>query len=104
MNSKKKLKVTKHAKLRLKQRCGIKKRGARQAVKRVLQNGIPHSQTTGRLNKWMTGLYFRSKGANNILLYGDKVYIFRNKVLITVFPIPDDLCQDMKNMIKECIA
>ena len=37
--------------------------------------------------------------ANNIKVYGDKVYIFCDKVLITIFQIPSKLTKDMKNMI-----
>ena len=36
-------------------------------AQKAFDNGITHSQTKGRLNKWVTGLYFRNKNANNIL-------------------------------------
>ena len=36
--------------------------------------------------------------ANNIKVYGDKVYIFCDNVLI-IFQIPSKLTKDMKNMI-----
>lgn len=67
---------------------------------KAFEEGITHSQTKGRLNKWVTSLYFKNKSANNIRLYGDKAYIFCDKVLVTVIQIPIGLMKDFKKMIK----
>lgn len=69
-------------------------------AQKAFDNGITHSQTKGRLNKWITSLYFRNKNANNIRLYGDKAYIFAGKTLVTVIQIPTDLTKNMKSMVK----
>ena len=74
-------------------------------VKRMVQEayneGIPHSKTKGRLNKWVTSLFFKNMNANNIRLYGDKAYIFCNKILVTVIQIPASLTKDLKEMIRQ---
>lgn len=70
-------------------------------AQKAFDDGISHSQTKGRLNKWITSLYFRNKHANNIKLYGDKAYIFCSETLVTVIQIPIDLMKDLKSMIKE---
>lgn len=92
--------LTKHAKTRIKERCGLGKKGSLRAAEKALTEGIPHSRTKGRLNKWITSLYFGGSKANNIRLYGDKAYIFHNQTLITVMQIPQNLMKDLKKMVK----
>lgn len=95
------MKVTKHAKSRLKERCGFNKNASERMAKKAFEEGITHAQTKGRLNKWVTKLYFQNETANNIRLYGEKAYIFCGERLVTVIPIPNDLKRDFKAMIKE---
>lgn len=91
--------VSKHAKKRMKERCGLNKKSVDRIAEKAFKEGITHGQTKGRLNKWMTKLYFANKTANNIRLYGDKAYIFCNEILVTVIQIPNDLIKDFKKMV-----
>ena len=93
------MKVTRHAKDRLKERNGLNKKSIERIAKRALEEGIPHSRTKGQLNKWITARYFSNQSANNIRLYGDKAYIFNNEILITVLQIPARLMKDLDKMI-----
>lgn len=93
--------VSNHAKERIKERCGLGKKSYERIATKVFKDGITHSQTKGRLNKWVTSLYFKNKKANNIRLFGDKAYIYCNDVLVTVIQIPVDLMRDFKKMVKE---
>lgn len=93
--------ISKHAEERLKTRCGFNKETSERMAQRAFEEGITHSKTKGRLNKWVTRLYFRNKNANNIRLYGDKAYIFCNEILVTVIQIPVSLMKDLKKMVKE---
>lgn len=95
------MRVSKHAKERSKQRNGWNEKTTERMVQKVLEKGIPHRQTKGRLNKWINGLYFKNRDANNICLYGDKAYIFHNEVLITVLQIPANLTKDMDKFIRK---
>lgn len=90
--------VTKHAKRRMKQRCGIGKKSAERMAKIVFDKGLKHSDLTGNLKRWVDSLYFRNRTANQIRLYGDTAYIFHNDTLITVIPIPDNLLVDIKKI------
>lgn len=92
--------VSEHAKERLKERCGFNKKASERMAQKAFEEGIAHSQTKGRLNKWVTSLYFRNRNANNIRLYGDKAYIFCDDILVTVIQIPVSLTKDLKKMIK----
>lgn len=87
--------VSKHAKKRLKERCGLNKRSVKRMADKAFTDGIRHSDTRGRLNKWVTSLYFYNQAANNIRLYGDKAYIFADSTLVTVIQIPPDLLKYM---------
>ncbi len=93
--------ISKHAEKRLKERCGMGKKTSRRMARKVFKEGIRHSQTKGRLNKWVTRLYFKNQKANNIRLYGDKAYIFCGETLVTVIQIPVGLMKDFREMVKE---
>ncbi len=93
--------ISNHAKERMKERCGFNRKASERIADKAFNEGITHSQTRGRLNKWVTSLYFKNKSANNIRLYGDKAYIFCEKVLVTVIQIPADLMKNLKKMTKD---
>ena len=92
--------VSEHAKERLKERCGYNKKTSERMAQKAFEEGITHGQTKGRLNKWITSLYFKNQKASNIRLHGDKAYIFCGTVLVTVIQIPASLMKDLKKMIK----
>lgn len=93
--------ITKHAQRRMRQRCGVGKNSVKRMAKKVYDFGMTHSDTTGNLKKWVDGLYFYNKSANQIRLYGDKAYIFHNQVLITVVQIPQNLVQFVERKEKQ---
>ena len=57
--------VSKHAVRRLKEHCGLNKRSAQRMADKAFTDGIRHSDTRGRLNKWVTSLYFYNRTADN---------------------------------------
>lgn len=94
--------VTKHAKKRVKERVGISKKLVEKNAEKALKFGIKHSDTTGRLNRYFSHLYFVNKNANNVRIYNKKVYIFCDERLITVFDLPQKyrrLVDNLKNEI-----
>lgn len=94
------MRVSKHAKQRMKQRCSFTKKSQDRMAKKAFEQGFTHAQTKGRLNKWITSLYFKYEKANNIRIYGDNAYIFCGETLVTVIPVPPNLKKDLGNMIK----
>ena len=83
--------ITQHAKQRMRERCGFNKKTAERMAKKAFYEGITHAQTKGKLNKWITSLYFKNEKANNIRLYGGFCYVFAEETLITVMAIPKNL-------------
>lgn len=94
------MKITSHARQRMKERCGFNDKTQERMAQKALSDGITHAQTTGRLNKWITGLYFRNTNANNIRIYGDNAYIFCGSTLVTVIRVPENIRKDMQKMIR----
>lgn len=86
-----KIKVSRHAYERLHERCGLSRKAAIRMAEKAFYTGMKHSDTKGQINRWITSLYFNNKNANNIRLYGNFVYIFCNKILVTVLEIPNNL-------------
>lgn len=83
--------ITQHAKQRMKERCGFNKKTAERMAKKAFYEGITHAQTKGKLNKWITSLYFKNEKANNIRLHGENAYLFCGETLVTVIPVPANL-------------
>jgi hypothetical protein len=87
--------VTKHAKQRLKQRCGLNEKSSDRMAAVAYEKGLRHSDLTGNLKKWVDSLYFKNEIENQIRLYGDKAYIFHDTKLITVLRIPHNLVKEV---------
>lgn len=94
------MRVSRHAKKRLKERCGLKKKSKDRIAERVFDEGITHAQTKGKLNRWITKLYFHNEMANNIRIFGGNAYIFAGETLVTVIPVPNNIRKNMKKMIE----
>ena len=92
--------VTKHAKERMKKRCGLNEKSSDRLALIALEKGLRHKDLTGNLKKWVDSLYFYNRNANNIRLYGDKAYIFHDTLLITVLQIPHNLVKEADKLRK----
>lgn len=93
--------VTKYAKQRMKQRCGLNNKSSERLAKIAYEKGLRHGNMTGNLKKWVDSLYFKNRTANQIRLYGDKAYIFQNEKLITVIQIPHNLVKEVVRISRE---
>jgi hypothetical protein len=93
--------VTHHGKRRIRERCGIKSKGADRLARIAFEKGLTRSDVSGSLARYMDFLYHYNCEANNVRIYGDKIYIFCNEVLVTVYNLPKRY-RDMANrMMKE---
>jgi len=81
--------VTRHAEHRIRERVGLPKKAVRRAAAKAITMGINRTDTGGGLRRYLDYLYWRGGGeANNIVIYGDKVYLCNADTLITVLDIP----------------
>ena len=83
-----KVHITKHGDKRTRERLGINKSAVEKNTKKALEFGIKHSETTGKLYKYITALYFNNPDCSNIRIYNRNVYIFNKNILVTVMQLP----------------
>lgn len=88
--------VTTHAKKRLKERCGINKQSALRMAEKAFKEGISFNNAGELLQKYISSIYLRhNKMCNNLRIYGNTVYVFDNRTLITVYPIPENIQNEL---------
>lgn len=80
-----------HARDRIQERYGINKASCDRIAKIAFENGLTHAEATGQLKAYITKVFNRNESANNIRIYAEKIWIFANLELVTVFPIPNNL-------------
>ena len=83
--------ITDHGRQRIKDRIGLRKKQSNSIAEKALQHGICHYESKGRLKKYFDKLFLSHRTANNIRIYHEKVFIFKDDVLITVMDLPNDL-------------
>lgn len=83
--------VTKHAMKKMKKKHGLPKKSSKRIAEKALEFGIKHSDSRGKLQRYMDGLFLRYGTGNNNRIYNDSVYIFRGDLLITSFHLDNSL-------------
>jgi hypothetical protein len=84
-----KIHLTDHAKVRVKERCGLPKKAIERNAAKALHCGVSHKECIGRLKKYVDFLFLSHNCGGKIRLYGNHVYIFTNTdTLVTVLPLP----------------
>lgn len=89
--------VTHHAEERTK-RVVTSKKKALEIAEEAFGFGIKHEETTGRLRKYLTGLYLQERTANNIRIHHQKVFLFNNNILITILNLPQNLNNSVESI------
>ena len=89
-----------HARDRIQERCGINKASCDRIAKIAFDNGLTHAEATGQLKAYITKTFCRNESANNIRIYAEKVWIFSEDKLVTVFGIPKGLKDQANTQIK----
>jgi len=81
--------VTKHATKRMRQRIGVNKGATEELARKALSKGVKHHETSGPLKAYLDSVFFRNNDADNLRVYGDKVFIFSGNSLVTVLNLPN---------------
>lgn len=93
------MQVTKHAEKRLRERLGIPKKACSRHAQKALDEGLKHSELSGRAKRYFDGLFLRKHAASKLRVYGEFVFLFNTgDVLITVLDIPDSLRSNFRNI------
>ena len=94
------MKTSNHAKTRIKERCGLGKNSGDRLAAIALEKGLKRNEANGQLKRYMDKLYFTNPDAGNIRIYAEKVWIFSEDKLVTVFGISKGLKDQANTQIK----
>lgn len=92
------IEITAHGHRRMKQRCG---KSMDRLATIAFERGLCLSETSGSLRRYITSLYLFNCTADNIRLYGDKVYIFSGEILITVLDTPREYRETVRRLMEK---
>ncbi len=88
--------ITRHACKRLHERSGMNKRSMNRMARRALLAGYGLSNTRGRLNAWMNSKIENYGKGKDMRVYGDKLWVFEEGVLLTVLQIPPVMTKNLR--------
>jgi hypothetical protein len=83
--------ITDHAYQRGKERIGLNAKAFETIALKAYLAGKKHANTKGELRNYISALYLQYRKANNIRVFGNHVYLFKNFTLITVVHLPNEL-------------
>lgn len=88
--------ITDHAYDRANERLSLTKDSFARLAMKAFELGITHADAKGRLRKYMDSLWFKYKSANNVKIYGENLFFFKDNLLITTYQIPHELKKFLK--------
>lgn len=80
--------ISEHAMQRLKERNGWNKETAMRMLKKVCDKGKRETEIKGYLSKWIKDKISNNNKGDYYILYGEYLYVFNYKTLVTVFNVP----------------
>ena len=80
--------ISRHAYARMKERNGWNKRTAERMVDRIYMDGLRPEQVKGYLKGWINRKYEKSNTGDEYVLFGEMLYIFNGRFMLTVLPTP----------------
>lgn len=81
------MKRTKHGSKRVRQRIGVNKKAVDKVSAQAFEKGIPHKDIKGSLRRYLDRLLINGD-ANLIKVYSRQVWLFKDDLLITTWPLP----------------
>lgn len=88
--------LTNHAVDRAKERLGLKKRSLQRLADKALSEGLAYRDCKGAIRKYM-GYLSKTYRANNIRLYGENLFAFKDTTLITVYRLENRYAKRMRH-------
>ena len=90
------LRISYHAYDMAKERLSWKPAVLDKMAERAYKEGIKYSDTTGKLKRYIAKIFLQYRTANNIRIYGQNIYFFAGKTLITLYRVPTGLIKYLK--------
>ena len=91
--------ISEHAYMRMRERNGWNKKTAKRMINKIYARGLRLDEVKGYKKKWMCHRMINALKDDEYVIYGDYVYIFREHVLKTTFPLPcrEQVMRHIKN-------
>jgi len=83
--------VTRHAHKRIHERLGLPKRSHQTAAERAYRDGKCHGDYTGRMKRYLDGVYLAREKATHLRVHQGAVWCFAETTLITAMQLPGNL-------------
>lgn len=80
--------VSRHADERTRKRMGIPRSAVKRMAAKAMSEGITRYETHGPLRRYLDALYHYNGTADNMRVWGDRVWIFSGNSLVTVLNLP----------------
>lgn len=82
------IQISVHAIQRVRKRCGIQKKAVPKLVREAMEQGRRHSDFSGKFCRYLDGVFLKEKSANNMRVHNGFLFLFRDQLLITAWPVP----------------
>jgi hypothetical protein len=81
--------ISNHGYLRAKERFSLSKESIEKVSQRAFEKGLDRKDfKDGSLGRHLDDLFDRHKVADKVRIYGDAIFFFRDRCLITVYQLP----------------
>ena len=80
-----------HGTERVRQRLGLPAKAVDRAVRNALARGTKRTEFSGSLRRYLDLLWHKGRernAADNIIVYGQIIYLFAGDLLVTTWPLP----------------
>lgn len=99
------MKVTRHADKRMRKRVGVNRSAVERMARKAMTVGATREDFSGPFRRYLDGMYYAYDGeADNIRVYGGRIWIFAQSTLITVMNVPKKFINRVKGMVKYDIS
>lgn len=80
--------VSEHGTKRVRARLGIPKKSVEREAERALTHGKSRHELSGSIRRYLDRLYHNEGGHGDFRIWNGSVFIFRDGVLATAWPLP----------------
>lgn len=82
--------ISKHARERSKERTGIKKKSFERLLPKILKEGKTTKDFNGSFRRYLDKLHMSHSGKKRFIIFGHRIYVLKNKTIVTVMLIPSE--------------
>lgn len=82
--------VSKHGQHRIGERCGLRRKAIHRLADTAFNRGSRIHDFSGSFRRYLEGIYLAQGNANNLRVYAEKVWLFADSTLITIWHLPNE--------------